>query len=251
MRRFAHVPVTSVLLSRRWTASEPPSQGDAPASGVPASGLAAVELASSAVTTDASGPATDGFPITGAEALAAAAGAGPSAVSRREAGAVGAHRPPPPQEPKPGLRYKVKKKAPWGHRQLRDMWSVDAMSRHDKDSVGRRLDNEYRYHPENSYRKHFRVLGGIAIVACPLGMAMTHYAVYGYPFWEGDPQFFLDMIRFHDTSPRSHLYFFHDPEVKKLGVPVPLQEQQRLLEAERKQFTAMANLGGFGTNRSS
>ena len=142
----------------------------------------------------------------------------------------------------PGLRYKVKKKAPWGHRQLRDMWSIDAMSRHDNDSVGERLEREYRYHPENTYRKHFRIFGVCGMLATPFVMAPTHYAVYGYPIWQGDPQFMFDMLRFHDTSPRSHLYFFHDPEVKKLGVPLPLKQQAEMIEQERKQFTAMGQL---------
>ena len=192
--------------------------------------------------------ASDGFPMTGAEAEGVReATDAESAVRVRAADGVATQRAKAKakKEAPPLPRYKVKKKAPWGHRQLRDMWSTDAMSRHDNDSVGERLDREYRYHPENAYRKHFKFFGILGLCATPLGMVLTHYAVYGYPIWQGDPQFLFDMVRFHDTSPRSHLYFFHDPEVKKLGVPLPLQEQQAMLEKERKQLTAVANIGGF------
>jgi len=106
-----------------------------------------------------------------------------------------------------GAAYKIKRKAPWGAQQLRDAWSEDAMSRHDKDSVGGRIEAEFRFHPESRLRRYIKWM---AYSMVPLGLTSVtagYYWASGYSLWKvGDLQSIFNVVRQLDTSPRSALY---------------------------------------------
>lgn len=106
-----------------------------------------------------------------------------------------------------GASFKVKRKAPWGAQQLRDAWSEDAMARHDKDSVGDRIDREYRYHPEAFLRRHLVIVGWSIPVLMVVTGLLAYYWASGQALWKAaDFQTMLNIFRQLDTSPRSALY---------------------------------------------
>jgi hypothetical protein len=112
-------------------------------------------------------------------------------------------------------KIKIKRKAPWGKPQLRDSWSEDAMSRHDKDSVGARIKSEHRYNPLEPIRQSFKWgFVGLAI-AVPTTLSLMYYYVFKRPIWKGDWQHILNIIRFFDTSPRSKLHYYYDPALEE------------------------------------
>lgn len=118
--------------------------------------------------------------------------------------------------------FKVKRKAPWGAQQLRDAWSEDAMARHDKDSVGERIDREYRYHPEAFLRKHLIWVGWSIPVLMVLSGLSAYYYASGQAFWKAaDFQTMLNIFRQLDTSPRSALYLPRTAE--QLAKPYELE----------------------------
>ena len=124
-------------------------------------------------------------------------------------------------EQKAGPTFKVKRKAPWGAQQLRDAWSEDAMARHDKDSVGDRIDREYRYHPEAYLRTYIKWVGGAMIPVMVISASVGYYWASGHSLWKvGDFQSMLNIFRQLDTSPRSALYLPKTSD--KLATPFEL-----------------------------
>lgn len=109
---------------------------------------------------------------------------------------------------KPVFDVKVKRRAPWGMQQLRDSWSVDAMTKGDKDNMSERIHREYRYHPDEFRRHHIKVAAFMIIPAVVLGAFVSYYCHTGRPLWEGDSQYVLNVIRQMDTSPRSKLHAY-------------------------------------------
>lgn len=101
--------------------------------------------------------------------------------------------------------------------QLKDSWSVDAMSRYDKDSVDRRIQYEYRYHPDLWMRKYIKWMGMAMLPLTVVVVAMAYYvASDGGSITEGDSQFVLNVLRQSETSPRSKLYVYRDPALDEL-----------------------------------
>ena len=112
-------------------------------------------------------------------------------------------------------KLKVKRKDPWGKPQLRDSWSVDAMSRHDKDSVGDRIKREYRYHPNEGFRQALKWTFIFCCVSLPFFVAGMYYVIYEDWIWKGDWQHLLNIIRYSDTSPRSKLHYYYDKSLEE------------------------------------
>ncbi|AAZ13037.1 uncharacterized protein TEOVI_000591800 [Trypanosoma equiperdum] len=110
---------------------------------------------------------------------------------------------------------KVRKRAPWGMQQLRDSWSVDAMTKGDRENMSERIHREYRYHPEEFRRNHIKVAALLTIPALLIGAFSGYFYQTGRPLWEADPQYLLNMIRQMDASPRStlHPYKLEETEV--------------------------------------
>ncbi|CAC9489554.1 conserved hypothetical protein [Leishmania infantum JPCM5] len=108
----------------------------------------------------------------------------------------------------PRSDLKIKKKAPWGERQLRDSWSEDAMSKRDRDNMDERIHREYRYHPDEFRRGYIRYTAFLTIPCIMFGMSVTYYYETGRPFWQADLQHLLNLLRVMDTSPRSKLYAY-------------------------------------------
>ncbi|ORC89209.1 uncharacterized protein TM35_000132130 [Trypanosoma theileri] len=111
---------------------------------------------------------------------------------------------------------KVKKRAPWGMQQLRDSWSIDAMTKGDKENMSERIHREYRYHPDEFRRAHIKWTAFMMIPSLLLGAFGGYYYHTGRPLWEGDPQYLLNMVRQMDTSPRSKLYAYRIEGVEEL-----------------------------------
>nr|CCC92037.1 conserved hypothetical protein [Trypanosoma congolense IL3000] len=101
---------------------------------------------------------------------------------------------------------KVRRRAPWGMQQLRDSWSVDAMTKGDKDNMSERIHREYRYHPDEFRRHHIKFAALLTVPALLVGAFGGYFYHTGRPLWEADPQYILNIIRQMDTSPRSALH---------------------------------------------
>ncbi|KAH9593546.1 hypothetical protein LSM04_009574 [Trypanosoma melophagium] len=111
---------------------------------------------------------------------------------------------------------KVRKRAPWGMQQLRDSWSIDAMTKGDRENMSERIHREYRYHPEEFRRAHIKWAAIMMIPSLLLGAFAGYYYHTGRPLWEGDPQYVLNLIRQMDTSPRSRLHAYRIEGVEEL-----------------------------------
>jgi hypothetical protein len=102
-------------------------------------------------------------------------------------------------------KVKSKKKAPWGEVQLRDQWSEDAMTRFDSDNFSGRIDSENRYHPEAHLRKYIKYMFMAFFPLIVFTLSASYYSLAGRSITLGDFQHVLNIIRAHDTSPRSKL----------------------------------------------
>lgn len=140
-----------------------------------------------------------------------------------------------------GASFKVKRKAPWGSQQLRDAWSEDAMSRHDKDSVGERIDREYRYHPEAYLRKYIKWVGLAIPPSIVFSFSIGYYWASGYSVYKvGDFQAILNILRQFDTSPRSALFL--PKTAGNLSTPFELTEgdgPRRRRVGAREEYEAL------------
>ena len=140
-----------------------------------------------------------------------------------------------------GASFKVKRKAPWGAQQLRDAWSEDAMSRHDKDSTGERIDREYRYHPEAYLRKYIKYVGLSIPPAIVIAFSVGYYWASGYSVYKvGDFQAILNILRQFDTSPRSALFL--PKTAGSLSTPFELTEgdgPRRRRVGAREEYEAL------------
>lgn len=99
-----------------------------------------------------------------------------------------------------------RKKGPWGTFQLRDAWSSDAMSRHEKDSIDARLSSENRYNPFERDRRIAKIMVKAAIPSWLVGLGIAYYFITGKYPWQADYQHLLNILRQMDASPRSQLY---------------------------------------------
>jgi hypothetical protein len=144
-------------------------------------------------------------------------------------------------EKKKGTSFKVKRKAPWGAQQLRDSWSEDAMARHDKDSVGDRIDREYRYHPEAYLRKYIKYIGLAIPPLIVIAFSVGYYWASGYSVYKvGDFQAILNILRQFDTSPRSALFL--PKTAGSLSTPFELSEgdgPRRRRVGAREEYDAL------------
>lgn len=113
----------------------------------------------------------------------------------------------PRSDPQPPAKtIKVKKKAPWGEQQLRDSWTEDAMARHEKESIGSRIDFEHRFDPANKTRKSWsKRLALFPIGGLTIGVAAFKW-FSGRWAWEMDYQHILNILRSYDCSPRSRYH---------------------------------------------
>lgn len=112
-----------------------------------------------------------------------------------------------------GPQIKFKRKAPWGQQQLRDAWSQDAMATHDGEGFSKRLDSEYRYHPEAHLRRWIGWVMKGFLPAVVVSITVAYYIVAGDFIWRaGEFQQMLNMLRTMDTSPRSKLYYIRSFE---------------------------------------
>lgn len=140
-----------------------------------------------------------------------------------------------------GHSFKVKRKAPWGAQQLRDAWSEDAMARHDKDSVGDRIDREYRYHPEAYLRKYIKYIGLAIPPLIVIAFSVGYYWASGYSVYKvGDFQAILNILRQFDTSPRSALFL--PKTAGSLSTPFALSEgdgPRRRRVGAREEYEAL------------
>lgn len=185
--------------------------------------------------------------LAGAAAAAAASASAPGGRTVSAASdAVAAQRTPIGGVPvKTTGPIKVKKKGPWGQPQLRDAWSEDAMARHDKDSVGERIKREYRYHPEEQQRQAIKWMAIGCIAFMPVMMAIMYWGLYGGYIWNGDWQHLFNIFRFLDTSPRSRLYYYHDPTMEDV-------RPRRLIGPQPPPYwTASASYGAGGRGAAS
>ncbi|GET88741.1 hypothetical protein, conserved [Leishmania tarentolae] len=132
----------------------------------------------------------------------------------------------------PRSALKIKKKAPWGARQLRDSWSEDAMSKRDRDNMDERIHREYRYHPDEVRRSYVRYTALLTIPCVMLGMSVTYYYETGRPFWQADPQHLLNLLRVMDTSPRSKLYAYRLAETHDLPAHLLRHRSENLWKRE-------------------
>jgi len=97
----------------------------------------------------------------------------------------------------------VKRRSPWGERQLRDSWSEDAMSFSEKDSLTRRIHSQNRFHPMEMIRL---AVGGIGILFLPMVFVVGLFWVWyisGRSIYYQDWQQILSLLRLKDISPRS------------------------------------------------
>ena len=101
-----------------------------------------------------------------------------------------------------------KKKGPWGSFQLRDAWSADAMSRHEKDSIDARLSSENRFNPFERDRRIARLMVMAAPPLWTIGLGVAYYLMTGRYPWQADYQHLLNVLRQFDASPRSKMYMY-------------------------------------------
>ncbi|CBZ27229.1 conserved hypothetical protein [Leishmania mexicana MHOM/GT/2001/U1103] len=132
----------------------------------------------------------------------------------------------------PRRDLKMRKKAPWGERQLRDSWSEDAMSKRDRDNMDERIHREYRYHPDEFRRGYIRYTAFLTIPGIMCGMSVTYYYETGRPFWQADPQHLLNLLRVMDTSPRSKLYAYRLADTHDLPAHVLRHRSENLWKRE-------------------
>ena len=152
---------------------------------------------------------------------------GPSSAQRQE-------KEPPP--------LKVKRKAPWGSQQLRDAWSVDAMTKGERDNMNERLHREYRYHPHEQQRRALKWMALSLMPSFVAGMSVAYYYYEGKFLWQGDPQYALNMIRSVDTSPRSGFYPWRMAGQEDLPEHIAKYRQQRRAEIEQEKAAAAERL---------
>jgi hypothetical protein len=139
---------------------------------------------------------------------------------------------------------KVKKKAPWGERQLRDSWTDEAMSNRENEKIGKRLTSKHRYHPDVWTRKAY-MTAGISFLF--LMVCSVHYMVRAVARAEGmtPRQVYRRSLRSchdGDFSPRSNmkpfkLVYDNPPNIVKYRKAA----QQRKLKQEEEQRLAAAN----------
>lgn len=110
-----------------------------------------------------------------------------------------------------------KKKGPWGNNQLKDAWSSDAMSRHDKDSIDKRLGSEHRYNPYERDRRILKIMFIWAVPSWLVGLGVVYYFTMGKYPWQADYQHFLNILRQLDQSPRSKFYLYRSDNLVKRG----------------------------------
>ncbi len=91
------------------------------------------------------------------------------------------------------------------------------MSRHDKDSVGDRLEREYRYHPDMWMRKYIKYMAYGIIPCVIIVVYLAYYVVTGGAAHDGDSQYILNTLRQADTSPRSELNVYRDPALNEIA----------------------------------
>ncbi|CAG9574260.1 conserved hypothetical protein [Leishmania major strain Friedlin] len=135
----------------------------------------------------------------------------------------------------PRSDLKIKKKAPWGERQLRDSWSEDAMSKRDRDNMDERIHREYRYHPDEFRRAYIRYTAFLTIPCIMLGMSVTYYYETGRPFWQADLQHLLNLLRVMDTSPRSKLYAYRSVDTHDVPAHVLRHRSENLWKREYEE----------------
>eukprot|EP00331_Platyophrya_macrostoma_P004020 CAMPEP_0176414342 /NCGR_PEP_ID=MMETSP0127-20121128/5208_1 /TAXON_ID=938130 /ORGANISM="Platyophrya macrostoma, Strain WH" /LENGTH=284 /DNA_ID=CAMNT_0017794237 /DNA_START=88 /DNA_END=942 /DNA_ORIENTATION=+ len=132
---------------------------------------------------------------------------------------------------------KAKKKAPWGAMQLKDSWSIDAMSKKsDYDNMNERMHREYRYHPHELQRRVLKWVGLSVIPTFVFGMGLGYWYHTGGMLWNGDPQYILNFIRSADCSPRSKFYPFRIEGCDGLPEHIAAyrEVQKRRAEAEKE-----------------
>lgn len=136
-----------------------------------------------------------------------------------------------PRDAGSSLRPK-RRRDPWGYSQLRDAWTEDAMSRHDQDSINKRLESERRFDPFTGERVWIKYFACIAPPTWFGGIAIIYFWMFDRPLWQSDPQHFLNLLRQMDTSPRSK-YFINRPEsVRKYGTFGPAEAPQWYVDAQ-------------------
>eukprot|EP00796_Vickermania_ingenoplastis_P009841 gene9841-6913_t len=164
--------------------------------------------------------ATGAVPRSGGPGTSAAAGRGGAGAARRSpphgssstaasssaSSSVGFKGTPGKRKRDAGSAIKVRPRAPWGIRQLRDSWSQDAMTSRETENMSERMHRENRYHPDEFRRYHIKYAALLVFPCIIFGTFVGYYYHTGRPLWEGNPQELLNYIRRLDTSPRSALY---------------------------------------------
>ena len=136
-----------------------------------------------------------------------------------------------PRDAGSSLRPK-RRRDPWGHSQLRDAWTEDAMSRHEKDSLNKRLESEYRFDPFTGDRRWIKYMMYYAVPSWLVGLALAYFWMFDKPLWQSDPQHFLNLIRQYDTSPRSKFFINRPESVRRYGTFGPPEAPQWYTDAK-------------------
>jgi hypothetical protein len=145
-------------------------------------------------------------------------------------------------------KIKMKKKHPWGGMQIRDAWSKDAMSYRETESMGKRLESKYRYHPL-AWQRRATIdavkYASLVSIFCLDGVlrCTTNHGIFS-----SDYGHILQVLRSSDISPRSRRYPF--PIETFDLMPPHIEEYRRkkrekMLREERIAKLLFERLGGY------